>query len=116
MNDLTKLKWQVEYILKEKEFTRNSDKSLTIEVWMKFYSEYINNYTIRLADIYILPSSDAISRIRRHFQEKLLYIPTSLDVALKRGMRKEEWERILGYKNYTHVSDGQATFGFLNGK
>lgn len=94
-NELTKLKDQIEYCLINYPETRNSDIELTICVWTKYYQVGV---TIRLAQLYDLPSQDSVKRIRANFQNvDHKYLPTSEMVALERHWKIEEWRALLGY-------------------
>lgn len=97
------LKDQVEYVLREVPNTRNSDILLTVEIWRRWYptrvhqtelgAEYV--YTSDLLD---LPREDNVKRARAHFQNtKGLYLPTSWEVAKKRGLAEDEWRVAMGY-------------------
>ena len=88
---LKKMRDKVAYCLKNAPATRNSDKSLTIAVWIKFYPHLLNDKkSVELVKLFELPSQDAISRVRRKIQEQGLY-PPSLEVALKRGWEEQKW-------------------------
>lgn len=89
------LKIQVEHILRLYPETRNSDRLLTIQLWKECYPIYIRdcgNEHIRLDDIMNLPSEDHISRYRRKFQEKGLYLPTDEKVFNRRKLNEKVWK------------------------
>lgn len=96
------LKKQVEKILEDYPDTRNSDISLTIEVWKQYYPQRIKTgqggeQGIWLSDLYDLPREDNIKRVRAHFNAKGKYWPTDIKVALGRGIKEDEWRKQLGY-------------------
>lgn len=106
--NLKTLTGQVEYILSTNEDARNSDISLTIGIWKRFYSGKIRGWdaqdgfnlegSVDLKDLFDLPREDNIKRIRATFQnEKHLYIPTDQKIAEGRGINEEEWRKHLGY-------------------
>jgi hypothetical protein len=100
--EIKNLKAQVENCLKEFPDTRNSDITLTIAVWIKYYPAHLdyNNgiYSIKLSHLFDIPHEDNIKRIRCIFQnEKKLYLPTDKKVREKRGIKEEEWRNVLGY-------------------
>ena len=96
------LKEQVKYVLEHNAETRNSDITLTIEVW-KTFQPYLIGFNgqqryIALEALYDLPREDNIKRIRAHFQNvKKRFLPTELSVALKRGITEDEWRVSMGY-------------------
>lgn len=101
MPNIITLKSQVEIILKNSPESRNSDITLMIELWKRFYpkcmieDEYMKT-SIYLNDLYNLPREDGISRIRRHFQnDRLLYLPTKLEVVVQRKINQEVWRKTM---------------------
>ncbi len=95
---LSKLKEQVEIILRDCVDSRNSDVTLMIRLWERFYSHYIleNKATgakgINIKSLYELPREDHIKRYRAHFQnDKSMYLPTSLEVVKQRRINQEVW-------------------------
>lgn len=107
------LKNQVIDLLKTKPECRNSDITLTIEIWKKYYPEklFSNNEYVALKNLYELPREDNVKRIRAKLQEEALkrienevtigdelyYLPTSVEVARKRLINAILWEKVLGY-------------------
>jgi hypothetical protein len=91
------LKNQILNILREIPETRNSDITLSIELWKRYHPEYIKkNNTgelgIWLKDLYNLPSQDNVKRIRALVQnEEGKFLPTSWEVAKQRKIKEEEW-------------------------
>lgn len=80
---------------------RNSDITLTIAIWQRWYSVGTNeDSTIRLTRLYDLPTQENVKRWRAKFQNEMrLYLPTSWAVAKARGWdNRNEWEHALGYK------------------
>lgn len=66
------LKKQVATILEEYSYARSDDKFLTLQVWSRYYPEWIEAKSgaayVYINHFYHLPSSDKISRIRRDLQ------------------------------------------------
>jgi len=95
MQKINTLKSKVEYCLQKYESTRGCDKNLTNAVWVEFYNKHLNRkekeYYIKLKEVYYLPSLDSISRIRRKFNEKNMYLPNN-EVLAKRGRQEEKWK------------------------
>lgn len=100
------LKRQVAHCLQHNIQTRNSDRSLCIAVWKEFYEV---GDTMRLEQLFDIPSWEGIARIRRQFQAEKLYIPTDPKIALERGWRRDDWEQALGYRVAKEV--GADLFG-----
>lgn len=102
-NQIKTLKKQVEHCLRQYPLTRNSDITLTIQIWRVFYPRHI--YTgvgtddmVKLGDLYHLPREDNVKRARAYIQnERKMYLPTDLKVALKRGILEDEWRVATGY-------------------
>ena len=93
---ITKLKEQVKKILIENPKTRNSDITLTIEVWREFYGVRME---INLVQLYDLPREDNIKRIRAKFCEQGHFwtFPTDWKIAKGRGINEDRWRQVLGY-------------------
>ena len=69
------LKNQVLTILQEIPKTRNSDTTLTIEIWKRFYPQFIKkgangNLGVWLEDLYKLPDQDDVKRLRAKIQNE----------------------------------------------
>lgn len=97
------LKSQVEKILRDTPSSRNSDITLTIELWKRFYpskikqSKETGKFGVWLDDLFTLPREDNIKRIRAHFQNDMLkYLPTSLEVVRQRRINEEVWRKTMG--------------------
>ncbi|MCK4554886.1 hypothetical protein KAU19_08100 [Candidatus Parcubacteria bacterium] len=110
------LKNQIVEILKSNSDCRNSDITLTIEIWKQFYESKItitvNKFPcVALKDLYDLPREDNIKRIRAKLSEEALnristgqiegdehfYLPTSGKVAYQRQISQALWQKALGY-------------------
>jgi len=94
------LKKQVEYCLKTKPATRNSDIELTIAIWKEYYGQRIvlsksGVELIRLKDLFDLPREDNVKRIRAKFNELGEYLPTSPEVLKQRGLEEKEWREAM---------------------
>lgn len=100
---LKTLKAEVAQMLKIYPETRDSDISLMIMLWQNYHKSQLvsmNNGTIYVAlkSLYDLPREDNIKRIRAKFQNELgLYLPTKLEVALRRGIEEAKWRSFMGY-------------------
>lgn len=79
---------------------RNSDIALTIAIWQQWYSVGTNpDSVIHLYRLFDLPREDNVKRVRAVLQNvEGKYLPTSWEVARKRGIEREKWEEALGYK------------------
>lgn len=101
--ELKTLKGKVEATLKKYPRTRDSDIELTINVWRDFYGEKILKNSkgveyISLRSLFDLPREDNIKRVRAYFQNtEGLFLPTSLEVAKKRGINERAWRIFMGY-------------------
>lgn len=103
MNKKT-LKNQVYSILRDIPESRNSDITLLIELWNRYYPQFIINsdtsgQLIRLKDLFDLPQQDAIKRIRAGIQNNdREYLPTDIKVLIGRAIQSDEWKKFLGYR------------------
>lgn len=102
--DKVKLKDMVETVLRDVEETRNSDITLTIEIWKRYYPDDVLNTSrgdktgIFLESLYNLPREDNVKRIRAKLQnEENKYLPTSEEVRRKRQISEDSWYDYLGY-------------------
>ncbi len=79
---------------------RNSDIALTIAIWQQWYSVGTNeDSVVHLYRLFDLPREDNVKRLRAVLQNvEGKYLPTSWEVARKRGIEREKWEEALGYK------------------
>lgn len=110
-SEIKTLKGMVGSVLEDMPLTRNSDISLLIEVWKRFYPKFVleekhqdgATYTVghkyvRLTDLFNLPREDNVKRVRAYFQNvKKLYPPTEWAIAKKRGLVEDEWRVAMGY-------------------
>ena len=90
------LKTQVENILSEFPKTRDSDITLMIHLWNKYYPAHIKNTTggqgIFLSSLYYLPTQEAIKRLRAVVQnDEHKYLPTDPKVRKQRRIKEEEF-------------------------
>lgn len=101
-----RLKNMVEIVLRENPSYNgaeavNSDITLTIVIWQRWYSVGTNHDSVvHLQRLYNLPTQENVKRWRAKFQNEMkLYPPTSWKVAEARGWKlRDEWEDALGYK------------------
>lgn len=109
--DIQKLTEMVEAVLRDLPASRDSDITLTIEIWRRFYPEKLKGglsgmpQYVYLEDLFEMPREDNIKRIRAKFQnERGLYPPTTWEIAEARGMKAEQWRAALGYAtNYKQI-------------
>lgn len=77
--------------------TRNSDITLMIELWKRFYPEEVIGGGLYLKALYDLPRESDIGRVRRHIQGDetrpvaIRYLPTSEQVAKQRRINEAIW-------------------------
>jgi len=102
MKKQSKLKEQIGIILREYPDSRNSDVTLMIILWERFYPHYIleNKATgdkgINIKSLYDLPREDHIKRYRAVFQNvDNKYLPTSLEVVKQRRINEETWREAM---------------------
>lgn len=96
------VKEMVEACLRNIPETRNSDITLMIEIWRRYYPQRIKKGTtgeegIWLKDLYDLPREDNIKRVRATFNSEGKYFPTDWEVAKGRGIKEDQWRVALGY-------------------
>lgn len=96
------LKEQVKRVLMECPESRNSDITLTIEIWKRFFPEKTIGgecSAIRFKELYDLPREDNVKRIRAKFCEQghAWAFPTEWKIAKGRGMNEDRWRQALGY-------------------
>ena len=102
---MLKLKDQVEITLKDYPESRNSDVTLTIALWKKFYSAHIkvtstNEHGILLKSLYTLPSQDNVKRCRAMIQnDEHRLLPTDSRVRKTRRIKEEEWRAWVNQDN-----------------
>ena len=96
------LKEQVKRVLIDNPETRNSDITLTIEIWKRFFPEKTIGGEcagIRFQQLYELPREDNVKRIRANFCQKGFNwaFPTDWKIAKARGINEDKWKEVLGY-------------------
>ncbi len=102
---INELKRQIQQVLSDIPESRNSDITLTIEIWKRFYPQRIRTNAqgkegVYLDDLYYLPREDHIKRIRATFQKdkkQPLYLPTDPAVAKQRRINEDVWKKHLNY-------------------
>lgn len=92
----------VEACLRNIPETRNSDITLMIEVWRRYFPQRVKRGQtgeegIWLKDLYDLPREDNIKRERAKFNAEGKYYPTDWKVAKARGIKEDEWRVVNGY-------------------
>ena len=84
-------------ILRDIPETRNSDITLMLEVWKRFFTIFImtgssGKQAVLLESLYKIPREDDIKRLRATIQNvEGKFLPTLLSVAIKRRIKEEEW-------------------------
>lgn len=95
------LKYKVGYCLNKYEEARNSDIKLANAVIYEFYNSKVTDINgelwIKLNNIYDVPKFSDIERVRRKFNEKLMYLPTNKEIAIQRKIGEQEWKKAMGY-------------------
>ena len=108
---IKKLKDKVEYCLKNYPETRNSDITLTIKIWRVFHSDKLFNEgkCIYIDNLFELPREDNIKRIRAKIQnDDGEYLPTVWEIAKRRSILREVWEKAMGYFRRPEISSEQS--------
>ena len=106
---MLKLKDQVEIILSDYPKTRDSDITLMIHLWNKFYSVHIKNTSggqgIFLSSLYTLPTQESIKRIRAIIQnDEHRFLPTDSRVRKRRRIKEENWKTwVLEQSSYKRI-------------
>jgi hypothetical protein len=115
------LKGKVEEVLRDVPETRNSDISLTINIWRRMFPDVIKikefssmesgavevGQYILLSDLYWLPREDNIKRARAFIQNvKKKYPPTEWSIAKARGFNEDEWRVAMGYPTKESAGTG----------
>ena len=102
-----KLSNMVESVLETIPESRDSDITLTIEIWKRFYPDKIKiakngEYGVYLNDLFTLPREDAIKRHRAKIQNDFMkFLPTTLEVARQRKLNEEVWRARMGQPKFT---------------
>lgn len=92
----------VENVLRNLPETRNSDITLLIEIWKRYYPQRIKKGAsgeegVWLRDLYDLPREDGVKRLRATFNHEGKYYPTDWKVAKGRGIEEDKWRMEMGY-------------------
>lgn len=98
---MKQLKRQVHTCLAQYPEARNSDITLTILVWQRYYSV---EQSIDLKSLYYLPTQESIKRVRAQFNQHGQYLPTDPKVAKARGMKIAEVRADLGYEDTQSIT------------
>lgn len=113
---IKELKGQIEAVLRDLPHTRNSDTDLLVEVWRRFYPDYLITRAgdgmqyVCVEKLGWLPSQDDVKRIRATFQnDERKYLPTLEKVAKARKMNIPEWQVALGY----NAAPGSGPLGYV---
>lgn len=98
----TLTKVMVETILRNIPESRNSDITLLIEIWRRYYPQRVKKGAsgeegVWLKDLYDLPREDGVKRIRASFNHEGKYFPTDWKVAKGRGIEEDRWRVEMGY-------------------
>lgn len=98
------LKEQVEVCLREVPSTRDSDITLTVEIWQRYYPRSIvkdanGDIYVRIKDLYHLPREDGVKRYRAKFNEQGKYLTSNPQIRKQRKQKEVEWRQELGYNN-----------------
>mgnify|MGYP000844596995 CR=1 FL=1 len=109
------LKDQVEFILTTVPESRNSDITLTIELWKYYYPQSVHRgektgkYYILIDKLFDLPREDNIKRIRAEIQNvEHRYLPTEVAILIERARMSKEWREFLGYNPLTPIEQLDA--------
>lgn len=92
--------------------TRDSDITLMIAVWQKFYPDFVKDARVRLEDLYHLPNHESVKRIRALIQndkDNPRYLPNTWEVAEKRGINRAVWERFINEEKERSKTGNQTT-------
>jgi len=121
MNELKNLKLKVLHCLAQDEKSRNSDIRLFNNILLIFYKEFIKTVdgkdSVELSDLYQLPHQDNVKRIRAKIQnEDKKFLPTSIEVAKKRGWLEEDWRKLLGYNPELRTTNAEEHIEIIENK
>jgi hypothetical protein len=84
---------------------RNSDITLTIALWKRYFpllliQSMTGEWNAPLRNLYELPSQDSIKRVRAEIQNvEHRLLPITWEVAKKRQINEELWREVMGYNN-----------------
>jgi hypothetical protein len=103
---MVKTKQMVLTVLENVQESRNSDITLMIEIWKRYYPQVIRKgkegeLGVYLKDLYSLPREDHVKRIRAHIQNDLnKFLPTDPIVVRERRINEERWRE---YMSVNHL-------------
>ena len=106
MTKIKDIKYMAEVVLRDIPETRNSDITLTIEIWKKFFSHYLivresdKEIFVKLKHLYLMPREDNVKRIRAKINEEGKYLPTDEKVAKQRKLNMDEWHKAMAFDQY----------------
>lgn len=98
-----KLKEKVEFILSTVPESRNSDITLTIELWKHYHKSTLRispdgEYMIFVRSLWDLHREDHVKRYRAQIQNvELRYLQTDISILVERAKLSADWQRRLGY-------------------
>jgi len=109
---MIKLQAKVKKVLIDCPETRNSDITLTIEVWKQFYGIV---ESVALEQLYKLPREDNIKRIRARFCEENepWAFPTRWEVAKARGINEDKWRKFLKYPDKEETTYSKRDISYI---
>lgn len=97
-SEIKKLREAILEVLKVYPKARDSDQWLTLKIWQLYFPSRVvtlpdESIAIRFRDIMEMPREDNVKRLRAKIQnEEMLYLPTSWEVAKKRGIKEQQWK------------------------
>lgn len=108
--EIRKLKEKILYCLEHYPETRNSDIKLTNCIWVQYYQDNLffkdeedtSYISVKLIDIYDLPSEDNVKRLRAIIQNDKLnpkFPPTDIEVFKQRRINEKLWKEEMSYSN-----------------
>jgi len=103
MNKQTKE--QVRIILEDNEESRNSDATLVIELYKRFYYMQDPVRLEKLLDIMRYCNPYDITRYRQKFNSQGRYLPTSEKVIKARRLKVDDMREDLGYQTKESIQD-----------
>lgn len=109
----------VEVCLRNLPETRNSDITLMLAVWRRYYPQRIKTGKtgeegIWLKDLYDLPREDNVKRIRALLNSEGKYYPTDWEVAKARGIKEDDWRGQLGYPSKADTVHPTKTDSYMD--
>lgn len=88
---------KVVYVLRNFPPARDSDITLLLEVWRRFYPDLCRGDAVEFTDLYKLPREDNVKRIRAMLNHEGKFFPTDWEIAKQRGIEEERWRSKMGY-------------------